>query len=452
MSNNQNENINEPERIDITTGVYDFFRTIKKIWPVFLIIVIIFAGIFGLIYSLTYKPSYTAAVTFSVSTSKNESSSYYDNSTAQQLSKTFPYILTSDILQRKVADSLEMDYIPGEINVTAMEKTNIITIQVTDSDKERAYKTLNAVLDTYPEISDSIIGKIYTELMDETGVPTTPDNPKDIKGNVIKGCFWGVIAAAFYTLLHMLTNRTVRDEDDCIKRIHIKCLGTVPKVKEKIRSKKVKVNLNIIEKNSDYAFVESFRYIRNKIVQSAGKNNIKTILVTSAVPGEGKSTLATNIALSLALDNKKVALVDCDLRNPTDQDVLGVEKGKGVIDYLKGDIKFHDFVLKGKDIFKENIPLLFVRGGSAVKDAEVYLSSIKMKKMISNIEKQVDYVILDASPAGLLTDAGILAQYAQGAIIVVKRDYCKVDAIIDGMEHLTDSKVHIMGCILNENE
>ena len=446
------ENNNEIERIDITTGIYDFLRTAKKIWFVLLVIVLVSGVSSGVAYNVKYQPSYTAVTTLSVSISPNASSSYYDNSTAKQLSKTFPYILTSDVLQRKVAKSLEMDSIPGTISASVMDKTNIMNISVTDTDAKRAYKTLQAVLETYPEVSESIVGTIYTKIMDESGIPASPDNPKNIKGSVVKGCFVGVIIAFLYTLIYMLTNRTVRNEEDCINRIHIKCIGTVPKVREKIRSRKVKKSLNILQKNSNHSFVESFRLIRNRIVNSAAKNNIKTILITSAMPSEGKSTLAVNIALSLALDNKKVAIVDCDLRNPTDHEILGVEKGPGIIDFLNEKIKFNECVLRGKDIFKENIPFLFVKGGDAIQNAEKYLSSSKMRHVIANIERQVDYVILDAPPVGLLTDASILAQYSQGIIMVVKKDFVKVDAILDGMEHLTDCKAHIMGCILNEEE
>lgn len=92
---------------------------------------------------------------------------------------------------------------------------------------------------------------------------------------------------------------------------------------------------------------------------------------------------------------------------------------------------------------------MFLRGGNAVKDASDYLSRDWMKKLVLTLEQQVDYVILDAGPVGLLTDASILAQYVEGVVFVVKKDFTKVDKILEAMEQLTDSETEILGCILN---
>ena len=92
---------------------------------------------------------------------------------------------------------------------------------------------------------------------------------------------------------------------------------------------------------------------------------------------------------------------------------------------------------------------MFVRGGEAVADGSGYLASERMSKLIEVVEKQVDYVIIDSAPAGLLTDAGILAQYVQSSIFVVKKDFAKVSKIMEGMEQVSDGNVEILGCVLN---
>ena len=438
-----------PEQIDLTVAINDFFRILRKnlIWVV-LVIALCAAG-FTVYKNYTYSPSYTAASTFVVSTNEQSIGSYYDAAAVRQVAQTFPYILTSDILQRQVAQVLGLDYLPGSIRASVLENTNFLTISVTDSDPQRAYQTLQALLQTFPSISESIIGKVYMELMDETGVPTAPNNAENMKLNLVSGGLVGVVICTAMILVTMFTVRTVRCEEDCLRRINAKCLGSVPWVRRKARSKQTVVHPHILQKHANPDFVEAFRIIRNKIDHSCSGSRVKTILVTSTFAGEGKSTTAVNVALALAQEGKKVALVDCDLRNPSDAEILGTVRGKGLINFLRDEDKIEECSLQGENFLPHGLPLTFIRGGKAVQDGAHYLADHRMKILIRALEKQMDYVILDTPPAGLLTDAAILSQYAQGAVYVVKKDFSKVDKILEGMEHLTQSGTDILGCVLN---
>lgn len=449
-----NEKNNELEKIDITLMIVNFSHALKKRWKQMLIIILVCAAGFGIYESLNYKATYTASATYAIyvgdRTEGTTLTGYYNNSAAEQVGKSFPYILTSSVLQRKVAETLNMPSIPGKVTAKVKENTNFITISVKDSEAERAYNTLQAVLTDYPEVSESIIGKITMELLDETGVPSNPDTPRNLKGYVAHGTIVGVMITILYLVLVILLNKTVLREEDCKKKINIKCLGSVPHIREKLRSHKVENHPNILKKNINRDFTESFQIIRNKIEQSSKKNHLKSIMITSAMPGEGKSTVAVNVALSLAQKGKKVALIDADLRNPSDAEIVGIQGGKGVIDYIKGEIPLSESIVQGKDIAGDNIPLLFVKGGKAVEDGAKYLGNGRMKVLIDTLEEKMDYVIVDTPPIGLLTDAGILAQYVDGAVFVVKQDYVKAKHILESMQHLTDSNVYMMGCVLNE--
>lgn len=97
----------------------------------------------------------------------------------------------------------------------------------------------------------------------------------------------------------------------------------------------------------------------------------------------------------------------------------------------------------------EKMKLCFVRGGMAIEDGSELLASEKIQRVIKSLESEMDYVILDSAPVGLLTDAGVLAQFANGAIYVVKKDFALKDHILEGMEHLAEANVHMIGCVLN---
>ena len=97
----------------------------------------------------------------------------------------------------------------------------------------------------------------------------------------------------------------------------------------------------------------------------------------------------------------------------------------------------------------ENNRLLFVPGGKPIADGANLLGSESMNQLVTSLKNRMDYVILDSAPVGLLTDASVLAQYADGALFIVKKDYAKVDYILNGIGHLLDSNIHMTGCVLN---
>ena len=145
------------ELIDLTIILNDFFRMIRKNWLVLVLVIALGAGGFAFYRNRAYQPVYTASSTFVINTSMDGASgNYYDTSAAQQIAKTFPYILTSDVLQRRVAGALGLSYVPGHIQADVVENTNFLTISVTDADPKQAYETLQAVLEVCPSISESI--------------------------------------------------------------------------------------------------------------------------------------------------------------------------------------------------------------------------------------------------------------------------------------------------------
>ena len=442
-----------PEPIDLTVMVEDFFRTMRKRWLLVVLAVLVCAAGYTWMQHRSYVPRYTAESTFVISSSADSQNTgnYYDDQLARQMAKTFPYILTSEILRDRIGAELGTGYVPGTIRASVMANTNFLTISVTDTDPQRAYQTLQAELETAPELTEAVAGKIYMELMDESGVPSGPDNPLSLKAAALKGGLAGLAVGLGLVVLMIFTHRTIRREEDCLSRINTKCLGVVPRIRMKVRSRKVEQHLNIHKKHADDNLVEAFRIIRNRLERRAAADRLKTILITSTLPGEGKSTVAVNTAIALAQAGKKVALIDCDLRNPSDSAILEARQGSGLVDFLRGSARFSDCLLSGQDVLGEGYPLLFLRGGKPVQDVTGLLASERMKNLVSTLEKQMDYVILDAAPVGLLTDAGILAQYADGAVFVVRQDYTKVDRVLEAMEQLTDTRCEILGCILNDD-
>lgn len=457
MGVQENEKSQEPELIDITEMLSDYFRIFRRMWAWVLILTLLGTGIFYIRARVQYQPRYTASATFTVNIRRDQQGvgesgtvAFYNNSAAEQMAKTFPYILTSGVLKRKVAKDMGTGSVTGNIQANVAENTNLLTISVTDRDAGRAYAILQSVIKNYPEISEVIVGKTNMEMLDETGIPPEPDNPKDFKKSALKGGLFGFLIAALWTALLVVTRRTVRKESDIHRWMHTRCLGTVPEIHEKRRSGTSQTRMVLTDPKVEEKLQESFRMIRNKVEYHAHEYHLKTFLITSALAGEGKSTIAVNLALSLAQAGKKVVLIDCDLRHPTDRKILNLDPGEGLGEVLEHKKKLAECIIKSKDMgLDPEMRLMFLPGGTALRDGSELLGTEFMHRIIARMEEWADYVILDSAPAGLLTDAVVLAQYADAAVFVVRKDFARVDHIMDGMEHLAESQVQIIGGILN---
>lgn len=442
--------------INVTEYVADYLRIARRMWAWFLIFCLAGAGIFYVKARIDYTPVYTASATFTVNMSQNETlgnttSTFFNNSTAEQMATTFPHILTSGVLKRKVEDELGVNYLSSSISASVLEGTNLLTLSVTDTDPGWAYAVLQSVVTNYPDISEVIVGKTNMALLDETGIPAYPDNPKEFKKDALKGAVLGIVLVAAWVLLLIFTRRTIRKQEDVYRRIHTRCLGTIPYIGKKRRTKeKENPRFLVTEPKYEEVLQENLRLIRNKIEYHANEYNHKVFLITSAAAGEGKSVVSVNLALSLARAGHKVTLIDCDLRHPTDREIFEIENGAGLVDVLEKRARTKECLLRPADIkLDEDLKFLFFPGGEAVADGSKLLGSPTMEKIINSAKQWADYVILDSAPAGLITDSVVLAQYADASIFIVRKDYALLDDIIDGMEHLAESRVQIIGCILN---
>lgn len=194
------------------------------------------------------------------------------------------------------------------------------------------------------------------------------------------------------------------------------------------------------------SFLEAARTVRRRIERAQKETGMKSFLVTSAMPGEGKSTVSANIAISLAMKGYKVILVDADLRNPSTAKVLGMnEQELGTLEVMKGEVNIDDAVQQYK-----NTSVKVLAGSTPIQDTSTVLSGKNMRQFVKELEAEADFVIIDTPPSGLLSDAAIVAQYVDGAVFVIRQDYTDVDRILEGMEILSGSGAEITGCILND--
>ena len=196
MENEQNNATGSIGMLHITTILDDMWRGLKKFYWLLILIISLLATAFYFRARRSYVPYYEAYSSFVVNTSNayGYNETYYNQTTASQLSKTFPYIMTSGALNQVVAESLGMDSVPATITAESMEETALFTIRVRSRDPQLSYDVLQAVIENYPTVAEYIIGDTQLTLLDESGVPQNAVNPPAFVDSAYRGAAVGAAA------------------------------------------------------------------------------------------------------------------------------------------------------------------------------------------------------------------------------------------------------------------
>ena len=190
---------------------------------------------------------------------------------------------------------------------------------------------------------------------------------------------------------------------------------------------------------------EAYRTIRTGIEFSNLDKDLKIICITSSKKDEGKTTVLSNLGVSFAKIDKKVLLIDADLRNPSISKMFDTSNTQGLMDILLGKRNIQDCVKKTK---QENLYIL--TGGTIPPNPAEVLSSKKMSEFIESIKDEYDYIFIDSPPVGVVSDASIISAYSDGVIFVVGANEVDSNLAKIAKERLDSVKANIVGVILNK--
>ena len=190
---------------------------------------------------------------------------------------------------------------------------------------------------------------------------------------------------------------------------------------------------------------EAYRTIRTGIEFSNLDKDLKIICITSSKKDEGKTTVLSNLGVSFAKIDKKVLLIDADLRNPSISKMFDTSNTQGLMDILLGKRNIQDCVKKTK---QENLYIL--TGGTIPPNPAEVLSSKKMSEFIESIKDEYDYIFIDSPPVGVVSDASIISAYSDGVIFVVGANEVDSNLAKIAKERLDGVKANIVGVILNK--
>lgn len=292
----------------------------------------------------------------------------------------------------------------------------------------------------------------YIDIIDPAVVPSVPVSPR-VRLNLLLGAILGLGLGIGFVFLREFIDVRVRTLEDLKKRGYT-TLTAVGLMDDEIRKLGGKTKLEkdgqLIDPhllsylNPLSSTAESYRRLRTSILYAKLDVPARTILVTSANPGEGKSTTVSNLAITYAQNGKRTVLIDTDLRKPNLHNEFSVERMPGLTDLLHEDARLTDIIRKTP---VENLDLICC--GTVPPNPSETLGSQKMKDFLVELRKHYDIVLFDSPPVLAVTDPVVLATLADGVVLVVSSGKTRVDAMERSCELIADVRASMLGVVLN---
>ncbi len=418
----------------------------KKMWLI-VIIAIVFGLLGGIVGKVTSQDLYKSEVAFIVNTlAENEA---VENSavTAQiNITNTFKYILSGRVLKEAVREkcpgNLSYALINNSIKVETVDATNAIELTVITEDAQTSYNIAKAVVDVYADVVEEIYPNAKLNVCE---TPVLAQNPEENRSDVILAVIsaaMGVLAYCIFVLIMFIIKDTIKNSKELSEKLNIPVLGAVQLVSNKNKTSK---GLLVADRRTGFSFIETYKAIRTKIENNSAKTGNKVFLVTSACENEGKTTVSTNIALSLAENGRSVLLIDADLRKPSITKILSLpETGEGFASVIKQETTITEAIKLIK-----TFNLYVLADSKPVSNPSELLSRKITEEIINGIRDEFDFIIIDTAPASVVTDASIIAGFADAAIMVVREDFSPYSRIRMSVEDIDSNGAEIVGCIFN---
>lgn len=275
-------------------------------------------------------------------------------------------------------------------------------------------------------------------IVDPAVVPSEPVKPKKTLIVLIAGLL-ALFAGVGLTLLLDALNNTFKSTEEIEGKLNIPVLGILPLLKKKERSEIA----HLFQEGQNKPFCEAIRTIRTGVVLSAMDNAHKVIVITSSIPGEGKSTVSANLAFALG-QVEKVLLIDADLRHPTLAKNFDFPVGTpGLANLIANTAKL-------EDCLREVNGISMLCAGTVPPNPLELLSSQRFAKAMEYLKSKYDRIIIDSPPTQAVSDAMVLSTFADALIYVIKSDSTAIPLVEKGVGQLLQNNAPVTGIVLNQ--
>ncbi|GAA2021992.1 polysaccharide biosynthesis tyrosine autokinase [Terrabacter terrae] len=426
----------------------DYLNVIRKRWMIIAAVALVTLGLAAAYTALTPR-TYAATTEFFVRTSGDDTTSALQqgNTFTQARVKTYSQALETDRVLDPVIQQVGMSTtwqkLADQVTATVPLDTVLIDVTVTDRSAANAQRIAAAISDVFPkqirelESTGTQASPITVKVLKTAEADPDPVSPKPVR-NLALGLVLGLLLGFGLALLRDVLDKSVKSQHDLEAVTDRTILGGIAFDADAAQ------HPLIVQVDPRSQRAEAFRSLRTNLQFIDVANPPKSIVVTSSLPGEGKSTTAANLALSLAETGLKVVVIEGDLRRPRLLDYLGFEGSVGLTDVLVGRVEVDDVL---QPFGRTGLRLL--GAGPIPPNPSELLGSANMEQLVQDLAERFDYVIIDAPPLLPVTDAAVLTTIVDGAIVIVGAGLAERDHVSRALESLDAVNGNVLGLILN---
>lgn len=379
--------------------------------------------------------------------SENTGSDYTGLLTTQQLAATYQQLAKNDEILKRVVTALDLPFgsgaLSGKITASLVPNTLLMQITVIDTDPERAAKIADTTAQQFIAYINEHKGPTLSapvEISNTAHVPGAPFAPTPMRSGQI-GLFLGLLLGIGVVALLEYFDSTVKPERDLPGIIHAPILASVPQLGNvKPGGRQV---YTMAQPNSVAA--ESMRLLRTNLEFASASGDLNTLVVTSPVAGEGKSTVAANLGIVMAQNGQRTVIIDADLRKPTQARIFGVPDDQGLTTLLTHPE--HPWHSIAKAVALPN--LMLIPSGPLPPDPADMVSSKRFAELIERVANEADVVIIDAPPVLAAADSLAIAARADGIMFVCYSHKTRLDALQHATRSVQQGGIRLVGIVLN---
>jgi capsular exopolysaccharide synthesis family protein len=425
----------------------DYLGVARKRWRLVAGAIVAAAILAGLVTVQT-PPQYATSITFFVTTpNSGVTDAYQGGLFSQQRVKSYASLLTSDRLAAVVAKEAQTGLTAREVRTRiaakAVQETVLLEAVVTDGRKARSlriaqelakrFKELVEMLETPP---DKQVSSVKVEVVAGPELNEEPVAPRPVR-NVSLALLLGLVVGLGAAVLREVLDTTVKSSESLQELASAPVLANVP------FDPAAKDRPLLTGAGRRSARAEALRQLRTNLEFVDVDHPVQVLVVTSAIPGEGKSSTACNLAILFAETGKRVLLIDADLRRPCVANYLGIEGAAGLTTVLVGQAKIDDVLQRwGSDLW-------VLPSGVQPPNPSELLGSRHMAELIGGFRKDYDMIVIDCPPLLPVTDGAVVAARADGALLIARSRKTTSSQVTAAAKSLSTVDARLLGCVFN---
>jgi len=380
-----------------------------------------------------YSFPYEATTILRVATSRTGQASYEDLLYADRLLRTFAQIANGSTVKEDLVRLFDLNQEPA-IEVQVLPNTELIRITITHPNPVLARDIANTLATMVIRQRQEIDNRLNLITIIDPAV--TPKSPTVSEVLILAiGIFVGLVAGLGLVFIFQNLDNKLYSSEEIEVASDLTLLGSIPTVK------KDKV---LLKNNSPRYYEIAYQNLRTNILVQNHNKPPMTLLVTSTAPGDGKSTVVANLALSISRTQKKVVIVDGDMRKPKLHSIFQIPNQMGLSSILAGEHTLDEFIQE------DETPISVITSGPVSDDPTLLLNSENLSWMIKELKMQFDFILIDSPAFFAVPDAGILARHADGIILVINKTMTSKGTILECNRYLNEVQSKALGMVINK--